>query len=352
MEIAGNLRAYLTGGVVAVGRNWRAIARLCLAPAAAWWLSIQVFGHSQAFFAPIAAILTLTVGVGKRARVLVEIILGAALGVLVGELLILAIGRGAWQLVLVVGLAVTASTFLRMGGLALTQAAISGALLVAIIPIPGGADPALTRFVDAFLGGFVALATIVLIPANPSRDLDAARARVLAEFAGILEKLADAMAGANAAAAAAALERARGTQPLVESVGAAAGSLVETARLSPLRWRQRGQADRKAQALVDLDHALRNTRVLARRVAAMIRHEEPVPPGLVEATRDLARLARTDADNIPALVAIARLAVLTAGAHLTINTATIASQLRAIVADLLLAAGESNDDLGPMLDFE
>ncbi|HLS00739.1 MAG TPA: FUSC family protein, partial [Beutenbergiaceae bacterium] len=101
-----------------VGANWRAIARIALAPSLAWWVSTAIFGHSQAFFAPIAAILTLTIGVGRRATVVLEIIIGASMGVLVGELLIHLIGRGVGQMIFVVGIAAVVAYFARISGVA------------------------------------------------------------------------------------------------------------------------------------------------------------------------------------------------------------------------------------------
>src|SRR5690625_3175329 len=330
------VKQYISGGLHEIRRNWRLAVRLSLAPPIAWWISMQIFEHNQAFFAPIAAILTLTVGVGKRAAVLVEIIIGAALGVLVGELLILAIGRGVWQLVVIVALAVITSSFLRMSGLALTQATISGVLLVAIIPAPGVADPALTRFVDAFVGGLVALTMIIIIPANPGRDLDRAHQQILQEFASILDRIAGSMRAFDAQMARDALTQARDTQPMVESVESAVGSLSEMARISPLRWRQRGIVAQRIRALGEMEHALRNTRVLARRVAALIRHEDSIPEGLITALEDLAEVARARHDDAQALVEVARTAVTAVLGELTINSASVASQIRAIVADMLL----------------
>src|SRR5690625_1607070 len=97
--VAGGLATNIRSRVAHVGAHWRVIARIGIAPALAWWVSTAIFGHSQAFFAPIAAILTLTIGVGRRATVVVEIIVGASVGVLVGELLVHLIGRGVWQMV-------------------------------------------------------------------------------------------------------------------------------------------------------------------------------------------------------------------------------------------------------------
>jgi len=350
--VAGGLATNIRSRVAHVGAHWRVIARIGIAPALAWWVSTAIFGHSQAFFAPIAAILTLTIGVGWRATVVVEIIVGASVGVLVGELLVHLIGRGVWQMVFVVGVAAVVAHFARISGVALTQAVISGVLLVAIVPAPGVVDPAVTRFVDAFIGGSAALAMIIAIPTNPVRDLNRLLDQVLGELAGILEEIGGAMRAFDAAQAGQALQRARDTQPLMEALGGTAGSVSEVARISPLRWRQRPQVEALVKALDDVEHATRNTRVLARRVAAMIRKDEPIPHALIASIDDLAHLIRTDPHNEHGLITIAEVAVRAAGQELTINTAAIASQTRAVVADLLLATGVGHTDLDDLLDFE
>ena len=119
--------------------------------------------------------------------------IGAALGILVGELLVHWIGRGTWQLMLVVVLAVASARFVRLPGLALTQAVTSGVLLVAVVPVTGDVDPALARFVSALIGGLVGLATIVILPSNPVRELDRGITDMRNELARILDDLADAM---------------------------------------------------------------------------------------------------------------------------------------------------------------
>ena len=164
--------ASIKGRFADVIKSWRIILRLSIAPALAWWISMQVFDTQQAFFAPIAAVLTLTVAAGERVAIVFQIIIGAAFGIMIGELFIMLIGRGAWQLVLIVALAVASARFVRLPPLAVTQAVISGVLLIAIVPVNGIVDPAITRFVDALIGGLVGLAMIILIPANPIRELE------------------------------------------------------------------------------------------------------------------------------------------------------------------------------------
>ena len=89
------------------------MVQICLASVAAWLVATEVIGHVQPFFAPVAAVVTVTAGLGQRHRVVVELVIGVAVGILVGELLIGLIGRGTWQLALVVALAALSAALLR-----------------------------------------------------------------------------------------------------------------------------------------------------------------------------------------------------------------------------------------------
>lgn len=342
-------------------RRWRLVVRLSVASASAFALATYVLGHEQAFFAPVAAIVTIIAGAGLRGRTLIELVVGVALGVLVGELLILGIGRGAWQIALVVALTVVVGTLVGLKGMALTQAANSSVLLAAVVPAAGVGDPALTRFLDALVGGVCGLVMVLLLPRNPVRDIDREVQGLLARLAHILRGVARALRDHDVTGAAATLEDARSTQALVDQVMATARNVNEIARLSPMRWRQRENLQRYLGSVVDLDHALRDARVLARRAAAMLRHSEPVPTGMDVAVDALARAVEIFADDLSErddfgearqeLVEAARIAVMALPGAMTLNSAAVAAQVRSLAADLLLASGATREEIDERLDF-
>lgn len=325
-------------------------------------MATDVLDHRQAFFAPIAAIITLIAGGGARVRTVIELVIGVAVGVLVGELLVLGIGRGAWQMALVVSLAVVVGTLVGLTGLALTQAATSSVLLTAVLPVAGAGNPAVTRFLDALVGGVVGLVFVLLIPRNPVRDIDREVQTFLHRLAGILRRVAASLRDGDASLADGALADARGMQPLVDSMTATANNVAEIARISPLRWNQRAHVQLYTATVIDLDNAVRDARVLARKTSALLRHHEQVPADMALAVDALAGAVSVFADDLSEqddfeeargeLVQAARMASLALPAAATMNSASIAAQVRSLAADLLYASGYTRDEIDARLEFD
>ncbi len=342
-------------------RRWRLLLRLSLSTAGAYFVATQVLDHPQAFFAPIAAIIVLIAGAGLRGRTLFELVLGVATGVLMGELIILLIGRGTWQLALVVSLTMVVGTLVGLKGLALNQAATSSVLLATVIPVTGGANPAATRFVDALVGGVFGLAMILLIPRNPVRDIDREVQQFLTRLARILSHTAQALRESNARLADRALDEARSMQPQVDSMMATAASVTEIARMAPMRWKQRDHVETYVATVRDLDNAVRDARVMARRASALLRHGETPPPDMDLAIDALSRAIGIFADDLSQhddfdearqeLVEAARMASASLPEAMTMNSASIAAQVRSLAADLLYASGYSRDEIDERLEF-
>lgn len=341
-------------------RRWRTLLRLSLGTASAYFVATQVLGHQQAFFAPIACIIVLLAGSGLRGRTSYELVLGVAIGVLVGELLILGTGRGTWQMALVVTLTVVIGTLLGLKGLALTQSATSSVLLAAVVPVSGAGNPAVTRFLDALVGGAIGLAMILLIPRNAVRDIDREVQGFLKRLADILGRTAQALRTKDAEQADIALTEARAMQPQVESMTSTAANVSEIAKMSPMRWKQRGHVETYVATVRDLDNAVRDARVLARKVSALLRHGEIVPPEMDLAIEALAGAIGIFADDLSGdedferaregLVEAARMATAALPEAMTMNSASIAAQVRSLAADLLYASGYSRDEIDQRLE--
>ncbi len=331
----------------------RPILQATLAATIAWLVATELVGHSQPFFAPVSAMITLGLTQGERGRRAVEVVLGVTLGIAIADLLVIQLGTGWWQLALVVALAMSIGLLLGSGQLFAQQAAVSAALVATLQPPDDGVSFA--RAVDALLGGSIALAISALVlPAHPGRLVRDAAAPVLAELAAVLDDVAAALAARDREDVQSALDRGREIDELARDLDRALVVGRETVRLVPPRRRLLGTVDVYADAAVQIDLAVRNVRVLARGARRAIDLEENIPPEVPEALRELAAAvrglgealddpSRADAVREPALRAAAK-ATLVLKRTSNMSVSVIVGQVRSTAVDLLRGSGMSYDE--------
>jgi Fusaric acid resistance protein-like len=330
----------------------RPILQSAVAAALAWLVATEVVGHDQAFFAPIAALITLGLTVGERIQRAVEIAIGVAVGIAVADALVAAIGSGTWQIAVVVGLAMLAATLIGGGPLLASQAGVSAVLVATLQPPDGGFD--FNRFLDALVGGGVALVVGTLVlPVNPLRLVRESTGPLLDQLAATMEEIGGALEARDAAAADAALAAVGHVDALHDRMHAAFEAAGDAARLSPGRRGTLRALERYAVAAGELGLAVENVRALARGVIRAINLDDAVPPEAVEAIRALADSARTlgayleGGDSAPAREAATRAAGL-ANSVLeetsNLSAVNIVGQVRMAAVDLLRAAGLERSD--------
>ena len=332
-------------------RKWR-ILQLALAAGLAWFIATEVFGHQAAFFAPIAVVLVLGLTVRQRGRRALELGLGVAVGIAVADLIVVLTGTGLWQLMLVVGLAVTGALLLGGGTITVNQAAVS-AVLVATLPVPDAAQ-SLDRFVDALIGSGIALLANSFTPADPIRIARRRLEPLLAALSGSLVDIADALEVGSVEDAEEALEKARALDPQVRQMKMAVEAGRETVNVAPARRSSGGRVGRFETAAEPIDLVVRDTRVLARGAVRATRLEENIPPKIIESIRDLSTavrfldryLAGTDAGDACRESALRAAALATAALEETSNMAAsaIVAQVRATAMDLLQGLGVDADE--------
>jgi uncharacterized membrane protein YgaE (UPF0421/DUF939 family) len=331
---------------------WLRILQVSVAAAAAWLIATQVFGHENPFFAPISVVLVLGLAIERRGKRAYEVALGVALGIAIADLIVLVTGTGAWQLALVVGLAMAAAVLSGGGVLLVNQAAVS-AVLVATLAAPDVTDT-LTRFVDALIGGSIALAANALTPVDPVRLVRRHLEPLLSRLSGTLVDIADALDHSSREEVNAALERARSLDPAVREMMIAVEAGQETISLSPIRRSSRAQVDQLAAAAEPVDLMIRNTRVLARAAVRAIELEEHVPKAATDAIRDLGAAVRSLDQHLGGSsrrsatrdAALRAAATATAALDVTSNLAVsvIIAQVRATATDLLIGLGMTRDE--------
>jgi uncharacterized membrane protein YgaE (UPF0421/DUF939 family) len=311
----------------------------------AWFIANNLLHHNQPVFAPIAAVIVLDVSVGQRLRRTAELVFGVALGIGIGDALILAIGTGAWQVGLSVLLATVLSVFVAGLPAVVSQASTSAVLIATLSPPKTGVLYS-SRFIDALIGGGVALAVLaLLLPANPIASVARKAGPPCTVIVDALHETAEALRTHNAQLADAALTRLGEAGKALAAFRETLPESKETALLSPLRWRVRGGLERYADAAEYLERVTTNARVLIRRAVTMIYDDEPIPEPLprsvqtlADATQELRRSLRyaTTSNRVGelALQAVSEAAE-AYRTRLGFSGSTVVAQIRAAATDLL-----------------
>jgi uncharacterized membrane protein YgaE (UPF0421/DUF939 family) len=327
------------------------IVQCAVAAGIAWAVAHDLVGHPRPFFAPSAAITSVGVAFGSRLRRSVELVVGVAIGIGVGDLFIAVVGSGAWQIAVVVTLAMASAVLLDGGPIIVMQAAGSASLVATLLPPGGGAGP--SRVIDAAVGGFVGVIVVALLPTHPLRRARKQAAAILAVVAEAVRECADGLHEQDAERIKLALERVRGTQNDIDSLRTFLAGGREVSRVSPLYWSTRAKLDRLSATADPLDNAVRNIRVLLRRSLTLVRDDEILNPDLIDEIARLAdavdvlhdmMLAEPGAQPDQATAARALRTVakgarpeLVAGAGLSAHV--VFAQLRSTIVDLMQVAG-------------
>jgi uncharacterized membrane protein YgaE (UPF0421/DUF939 family) len=341
------VRRGFAAGIDRLRVNGWSVIQTAVAATGAYLLAIVLLGHESPFFAPIAAVVSLSVTLGQRTRRAVELVFGVAVGLMVADLLVLLIGTGTLQIGIVVLLAMAAAVFIGGRPLVVNQAAVSALLVMVLQPPDAVFSP--NRFLDALVGGGVAVAVNYLFPINPERLVERAARPVFDELVAVLEDIAAALRSGDRELAERVLIRAREIDDQVTSFYEALAAGHETARLSPTRRRALEHLELYANAGTRIDLAVINTRVLARGAANLLRRGEPAPALLPEAVLDLSLAVKALATYLEqsrepeearrcALEAARRATEILKERH-DLATSVLVGQVRSAAVDVLRSTG-------------
>jgi hypothetical protein len=171
---------------------------------------------------------------------------------------------------------------------------------------------------------------------------------VVRKIAELLRSSADRLGDGDVERALAVLRDARTTDILIGELRAASEEGLSVVSSSPFRRRHGEQQRQLAELVEPLDVALRNTRVVVRRVAVACYRREPVPMSYAALMRDLAVLAERVADELVAdrmataviedLIALGRATAQVEHSD-DLSAEVILAQVRSIIADLLALCG-------------
>jgi uncharacterized membrane protein YgaE (UPF0421/DUF939 family) len=342
------VRRGFAAGIDRLRVNGWSVIQTAVAATGAYLLATVLLGHESPFFAPIAAVVSLSVTLGQRTRRAVELVFGVAVGLMVADLLVLLIGTGTLQIGIVVLLAMAAAVFIGGRPLVVNQAAVSALLVVVLQPPDAVFSP--NRFLDALVGGGVAVAVNYLFPINPERLVERAARPVFDELVAVLEDIAAALRSGDRELAERVLLRAREIDDdQVTTFYEALAAGHETARLSPTRRRALEHLELYANAGTRIDLAVINTRVLARGAANLLRRGEPAPALLPDAVLDLSLAVKALATYLEqsrepeearrcALEAARRATEILKERH-DLATSVLVGQVRSAAVDVLRSTG-------------
>jgi uncharacterized membrane protein YgaE (UPF0421/DUF939 family) len=220
----------------------------------AWYVTHDVLGHRDPFFAPMAAVICLSATNVLRGQRAVQMIIGGLLGIALGAGADALLGTGLIAVAGAVFIALCVAVligrgFIAQGFVFVNQTAIS-AVLVVVFPRN---DLVAERLFDTVVGGSLAIVfAVLLFPANPMTLLRRARLGMLAALHDALTQIVDITGGRVPIAGGWPL-------PVVERLHQQSAVLAEArttarhkARVAPRRWAARStvrDADRQAAHL-------------------------------------------------------------------------------------------------------
>jgi uncharacterized membrane protein YgaE (UPF0421/DUF939 family) len=326
------------------------IVQCALAAAAAWWVATALLHHQSAFFAPVTAMISLGMSYGQRLRRVIDVTIGVAIGVLVGDIFVSVFGSGVWQIALVATTAMTIAVLFGQGTLLVSQAGVQSIIVTTLLVQPG---QGLSRWLDAVVGGTIALLAATIAPASPLRRPRVQAAAVVAELSAILVSTANALRQSDIGLADDALTRARASEHALDELRGLSAEGIAVVRLSPFRRRHRPAVQAIADLVEPLDRAIRNIRVLVRRASIALSEGEDVPAAYVDLISSLAVVTAEIARRLSnrelaegsrdALTAITRASSLME-THQGLSAEVIRAQVRSAVLDLLMLTGLTYDE--------
>ncbi len=314
------------------------------------------FGHPAPLIAVTVTITSLGMARDARPRRVLETAVGVTVGIVLSELIVLGVGRGIWQLAIVVFATLVLARAVSSNPVFAVVAAVQ-AVLVVLLPDPPGGP--LTRSLDAVVAGVIALAVTALVPRDPRRAVKRDAAALFSVFKESIDGVVESLALGNQSGAELALERLRRTQGLVDAWTSSLDAATSIAAISPWLRRQLPDLRKQAKVLAAADLASRHLRTITRRIVTVLadHKREPELAGVMaDLGQAIAHLGRglddasvTDEARTELAALAKRLDPSLLGSDAELRETLIVVLLRPLVLDLLVGTGMSADDARALL---
>lgn len=336
-----------------VGRRLRRAVRaavplvqLTAAATAAWVIALQLDGHDDPFFAPIAAVVALSSPLGERGSNAVRLLLGVMIGITVGELTVLVLGGGYGRLAVATFSAMALARLLGGPRLVTVQAAAGAILTVAA----AGGEAGVHRLIDGAVGAGVALVfSQVLLSPEPVALVRRAAAHALAGMAEALALTSRALERNDGELADQAMDVLRGVRDSLGELARVRRTSGRTARHSAI-WRSRIEpAVRESDNAGHLDLLGASCLLLARAVAEDPAVCAPLAPSVRQLADALGKIGEGPGDRAArqaaaddALAVARRLPDAGPPVGPALVTAVLAARM--VAADVMVVAGVGPDE--------
>lgn len=246
----------------------------------AWYLTHDVFNHPQAFFAPISAVVCMSATNVLRARRAQQMIVGVALGIVLGAGVHALLGSGPIAMGVVVFIALSVAVLCARGLVAqglmfINQAAVSAVL---VLVFASNGSVVFERLFDALVGGGLAIVfSILLFPPDPVVMLCSARADVLAAVRDILAELVNTVSDPTSAPPDWPMAAADRLHQQLNGLIEVRANAAMVARRAPRRWGVRSTVRDLDQQAVYLALLVSSVLHLARTIAGPGGDKLPTP---------------------------------------------------------------------------
>jgi len=262
-----------------------------VAVALAWYVAHDLLGEPEPFFAPMAAVLSLSATKLLRGQRALQVLAGVTLGIGIGTAVKTVAGplpsAAAIGLAALIALLVSVCLsvgFLGEGMLLVNQSAGSAILMIAV----AGASTGTERLLDGLIGGGITLViATVLFPAAPLPLIRVAARQVLAtlrDTAAHLEELANAGGVADPHWV---LDTGQRIHHQLAGLQQAQRTAAEIAGLSPRRWHDRSRVRRAGQQTAPLPLLAASVLSLVHAAAGAPEARQPLPAPLHQALHEL-----------------------------------------------------------------
>lgn len=336
----------LPGALRRLAASAPAIGQIVAAVMAAYALCRWGLGHEVPFLAVTVCITSLGFARDARPRSVLETASGIVFGVLFANLALLLVGRGWWQLAIVLA-TVMAAARLVVASPGFAVAASVQCSLVMLIPLNGAAEG--SRILDALVGGATAILATALVPRNARRLAREEAERLFDTLESALTHTVEALRKGDTEEARAALEELRGTQRNLDRWAESLDSARSIARLSPWLRGHRQDVAGMIELWGAMDLITRNLRIVARRIWSFVgdgrsREELADVMGLIESGLKELRLGMDDPQMRDRAKQTLTMAAVKLDPEVLAHTGRIGEtmlvmQCRPLLVDLLSAAG-------------